>query len=105
MYVVIFIKIYFKNKKSVGLTERAMKTRRQKNVITFTGEMGTFVLSSMVITWLVLLQRIFKVDWIVFHPLTTSIHTIYANALISVCHFVSSPEMMRYVFKLYKNID
>ena len=81
MYLVIFLKIYVYNKKSLGLTEKMMRKRRTKNVMTLSGELGTFVISSVFIACIMVFKKSSGHDWMIFHPLAHSLHTIYANAL------------------------
>ncbi len=65
MYIIIFLKIYYKNKADVGLTQKVMQKRRKTNAITVTGEMAAFIVSFIIYaTFQVLHSQRLGWDWL-----------------------------------------
>lgn len=100
MYIIIFLFLYYQNQDGkLGLPKKEMSKRRKKNAITLMGEALSFLIAMIFYILLNVFQDM-ELDLALLKPEATPINVIYANAVNALCQLVSSPEMMRYWFKM-----
>ena len=99
LYIVIFFYLCQKNQIQLGLKKEHMKLRKRKNIITLAGETACFCFSMFLFIFIHILQQS-DVKWDFLARELGPIHLILGNAIFAICSLISSPEMMRFVFKI-----
>ena len=100
MYIIIYLKLKNSDKSiSTTMNKKQMRQRRLKNVVTFSGEVITFLVSFGSLLTLHILQKN-GIDWEFIRPEASLFNTVFIYSLISISLVISSPEMMRFIFKI-----
>ena len=99
IYVFIYVTNYERCQvKNLGLEAHILRKRKVKNVLTFTGEASAAIIGLVMI----LLHAVIKYsnEWTLFLPESQGIYNILCYQIVAICNLISSPDMMRFVFRL-----